>query len=196
MNYKEGSTRFAWVLALMLAASSTSATELSYDYIGMEFLSINSEIDGKSTALFGSKELGEHFYLNAEYKKSIFDPEGIAPKTEILIPSIGFGGHLSLGRDIDVFGHLLYVKADAETASVESDDDAVGAEIGLRHSISDLIELSVGSAHLSFSDSDESETTTTVGIRFFSQEGASIGLIYESGEENTDSIGISFRSDF
>jgi hypothetical protein len=194
MEKKKWRARLSVVLlAVMQWMPSASASEISYDYIGIELSSIDSDVDSEASSIFASKEIAKNLYLEAGYTKSRVDDSGV-PGQETTYTQIGIGAYIDASENTDFFADTTFV--DAEAGSLESDARAI--DIGVRHSLSNSFELSAGISHLSYDDNVLFEDTLTVknlGARWFIVEGASVGLNYETASD-IDSIGLAIQIDF
>ena len=131
-------------LALLAALPlSAAATEISYDYVQVDYIHFEGDESADNGRLTGSATLGDtHFYLTGTYM-----PEGDMPHNN----------HTDDGFDMSAFGVGYYWNlADATTLHVQgttqhdgwTGDNALRLDVGVRHAIGDNWEIGGGVAYL------------------------------------------------
>lgn len=136
--------RFMSIAMLAMCAAPALADELSYNYIDLGYQAVEIDlgggfdVDGDGFAIGGSFEGGESWHIFAGYGSTNFD-FGV----DLNELAIGAGYHTPISDTVDFVGELAYVTVEVEVpAGFSTDEDGIGASIGLRGMMSDVVELS------------------------------------------------------
>jgi hypothetical protein len=185
--------KMAFLLIFFLPYAS-HARDLSYSYIEIGAASTETEvlgieIEGDAKSVFASAEIGDKAYIHAAYGNTEFDFD-----IETNLFSAGLGLHTDISEGTDIFVEVSFVSSEVEQPSFGSEDDTgTGVDIGIRHLVSDSLELNAGFAQVSIFD--ESETAFGVGARLYANESISVGIEYATADD-TDGVGFSLRAEF
>jgi len=187
--------------ALALAAAlpmSAQASELSYSFVELDYMTSSSEVLGASVydtqgyGIRGSFGFAENFYVSGGYSSSDFD-FSTADEDRW---NVGFGYHRALYDQADWFVEAGYTKINSFAPVL--DDNFYKVSAGIRGSISDRFE---GIAKLSFNDGAnfggiyypqyDSAFSATVGLQWRINEMWGIVGEVEAYEDDTDfSLGV------
>ncbi len=188
------------LFALALAAAlpmSAQASELSYSFVELDYLSSESQLVGASLygtdgyGIRGSFGFAENFYVTGHYSNSEFD---ISSTLDEDTWGVGFGYHRAMYDQADWFVEASYTKINSFSPSL--DDNVYDVSAGIRGSISDRFE---GIAKLSYNDGGEeglypqydSSFSATVGLQWRINEMWGIVGEIEAFEDDTDyTIGV------
>jgi len=113
--------------------------------------------------------------------------------------SIGFGGHMSLAEKTDLVGSLSYLSSTASYNGAWVTATGYSFDGGIRHAISDMVELVAG-AGVSITGDDQVQTTSfNLGARYKFSNSFSIGVGYAKASNTTatsSGFGVSGRLEF
>jgi len=136
--------RFMSIAMLAMCAAPALAEELSYSYIDLGYEAVEFDVapglnvDGDGFAIGGSFEGGDSWNVIAGYGSTNFDFS--VDLNEFII---GAGYHTPISDQVDFVAELAYVGIDVEVLGTSVlDDDGIGASVGLRGMMSDVVELS------------------------------------------------------
>lgn len=167
--------------AMMLAALplAAQAEEMSYSYIdlGWNEADISGAPKGDGIALRGSVGFAENFFVFADYSKF-----GFPGNLDVDLYSVGLGGRIGIGSNVDLVGRAGYTKADASAGGFSLDDDGYLVSAGLRARPADSFELE---GHVIYRDygSGSDDTAFAVGGRYFFTKNFAVGAEYEIGDD-------------
>jgi len=181
---------------LLVAATQAMAEAPSYNYVGVEAGIIDLDSDQGTRdidigILYGSYALSDHFHVIGGVSKAeaelsfdgdIFDVD----QNEY---SVGAGFHTVLNptTTIHVRGsyHHYDLKIDGDVADDLMEDDAMSVSIGIRHNITDTLEVHGSMGTLSYEH--EKTTGITAGLDYTFVEGIAATL-YTGIDEDDDSF--------
>ena len=170
-------SRYFVVPLVFLLAGPAIADGLSYNYIQGSYEEVELDIsggpdaDGDGYGISGSFEVGESFYVFADYTKADFD---FGVDADELFAGVGY--HFGVSDNVDLFTNLSWVRAEVDAPGFGSvDDDGFGVAVGLRGNVSDLIEL-VGSVN--YTDLGDGGDTTAIagGVWFNVTDNFALGV--------------------
>ncbi len=113
--------------------------------------------------------------------------------------SLGFGGHTSLSEKTDLVGSLSYLSNTVSYNGAWVRTTGYGFDAGIKHAISDKVELVAG-AGVSITGDDRIQTTSlNIGSRYKVSNNFSLGVGYATARNTTGTssgFGISGRLEF
>ena len=188
MKLKFASALIASAALLPVAAQ---AQEPSYSYLDLAY--VWTDIDGVSGtadgfALRGSFELTDRVFMFASYAEQMlsdFDLETY---------NIGAGYAWSIAPNMDLYGKISYVKAEAEGRGFSADDDGYGIGVGIRSFVTDKLELEGAINYVDLSDSGDN-TSFGIGARWYFTPQWAVGLEASIGDD-ADTYGVGVRWNF
>lgn len=174
----------ALVLPAVAAAQQVTRPPLSYTYAQFEYAETEFDgADGDGFTLSGSYELTDVWHAYASYGTADLDG-GVDVDTW----AIGAGYRYAFRDDIDVYGRLLYLSADASGPGGSADDSGLGIQVRARSRIRSEIEVEGGLQYVNLDDSDLS--LQGEGRYYFSDEfSVHLGLTL-GGDADGISIGV------
>lgn len=175
----------------LFAAFAPSAPEefpeFEYTYIEASYLWLDSDtLDDELNGwdLTGSFELPANFFLQATVRQQSSD-------ADVNKYSVGAGWHFGLLGRLDTYGVLSYQHIEVDGSASDFDEDGVGAELGLRFSLTRRIELN---GRFLWTDIDESDSGGGLGARFYFTERLSAGAYYDKfGSDDQVTAGLRFE---
>ncbi|MCQ8891150.1 porin family protein [Pseudoalteromonas carrageenovora] len=179
-----------------VASPAVLAESPNFNYVSAGYL--NGDIDGDDAdgwTLDGSTLLGENFFLSGQYQTVGNSDDGLDVDLNWL--SAGAGYRTAISASTDFYGLLTYENVEAEASyrgnSASEDENGYGLSIGVRSMLSDSIELD---GRLGYIDiEDESETSITLGARYYMNKNFSIGANYTTIDE-LDLVSLTARYSF
>ena len=179
-----------------VASPAVLAESPNFNYVSAGYL--NGDIDGDDAdgwTLDGSTLLGENFFLSGQYQTVGNSDDGLDVDLNWL--SAGVGYRAAISASTDFYGLLTYENVEAEASyrgnSASEDENGYGLSIGVRSMLSDSIELD---GRLGYIDiEDESETSITLGARYYMNKNFSIGANYTTIDE-LDLVSLTARYSF
>jgi hypothetical protein len=180
--------RYVFAGILMLSSAVALADGLSYSYIQASYVDV--DIDGENGDGFGvagGVEIGDQWHVFADYTTASFDP-GFGSDIDLDITTAGLGYHHSVSNATDVFAELGFAKVDVQSIG---DDSGLLARVGVRHAVSDALELYGSVGNLDFDDFDYG-TEFAAGLWYTVSGNLALGLDARFSD-NVDRIGASIR---
>ena len=177
------------VASIFLAAPGVALADFSYNFLEGGFVDVeidDSSVDGDGFRVEGSTEVGDSFFIRAEYEDYDFDFNIDASAMEL-----GGGYFHELSDDLDFIAIGQYVEVEIEGF----DDDGLGIGGGIRTRLADSLEVD---AMLNYVDFDNVGNDTYLDLRgryHFSDQFA-VTLKFEVGSDVFDSMGIGVRYAF
>lgn len=199
MTFRE----YLLVLVITGISLSSYAKEISYDFIEASYAtgSIDTDtpagdVDFDGFAIAGSVSIVPHLALIASYSSVETDPFfGITAEATDL--SFGVLGYTNVAPNTSIFGSFEVVNADAEATdgitTIEDDDTGNQISGGVRHMVSDMVELAAAITRVDVFD--DTETGIGAGIRFYVNNSFSLGAGYSTSSD-TDTLSFNARVDF
>ena len=198
-----GISKNKYLLAVAMVAFSSAALskEISYDFIQGTYSSISitdsslPDIDGNGFSVSGSFSVSPNLAINAGYEAASFDRVlGIDMDATAL--TFGITAHTAVAPGTDVFGSFSVLNADVEASdgftTISDDDIGNIIGIGLRHMLSEAVELAIGVSRTDVFD--DTSNTFGFGARFYANDTFSVGVGYSTGDD-TDTILLNARVD-
>ena len=179
------------LMAVILPLSSNALSrEISYDFVQGTYSSVtdsslpNGDVDGDGLGISGSLGITQNLALTAGFNATSFDSiQGIDIDTSEFVLGITLHAPIAVGTDVVANFSALKAKVEATGGVQPFDDNDTGivARIGLRHLVTNSIEVDVG---FSYTDVfDDSFTTFGLGARFYANEQISFGIGYATGDD-------------
>lgn len=188
MNLKIASALIASAALLPVAAQAQSP---SYSYLDLAY--VETDIDGIGSnadgfALRGSFELTDSVFMFAGYL------DQSVRNIDFETYNVGFGYAWSFAPNMDLYGKLAYVKAEADGFGFNADDDGYGIGVGIRSFVTDQLELEGAINYVDLSDSGD-DTSFGIAGRWYFMPQFAVGLEAEFGDD-ADSYGVGVRWNF
>ena len=194
-----------YILMVVVSALSFSsyAKEISYDFIEVSYGtgSVDTDtsagdVDFDGFTIGGSVSIVPHLALIASYSSVETDPLfGVTAEATDL--SFGVLGYTNVAPNTSIFGSFEVVTADAEATdgvtTIEDDDTGNQITGGIRHMVSDVVELAAAVTRVDVFD--DTETGIGAGIRFYATNSFSLGVGYSTSSD-TDTLSFNARVDF
>lgn len=187
------------VLGVMACAVTHAQDEITYSYLSagyglteVEFEGI--DVDGDGFGFGGSVEFGQSpIFGFASLQQIDYDFDIGVRQLEI-----GIGAHTPISERTSLFGTVSYVKLDGEDAAEGIDPDGVGFGLGLRHLVSDRLELNGGAKLVRLEFEGESDTSTSlfVGGQYHVTDQLGISASFSAGEDDERTFIIGGRYNF
>lgn len=176
-------------VAVAMAAPGAALAEFNYDFLEGSFVDVeidDTSVDGDGIRLEGSAEVGETYFIRAEYEDYDFDFN-----IDGSIFEIGGGYFHTLNETLDFVAVGQYVQVEVN----DVDDDGLGIGGGVRTRFGDSIEAD---AVLHWVDLDDSGSDTYVDLRgrYYFNEQFAVTLKFELGSDSFDTMGIGVRYNF
>ena len=188
MKLKFASALIASAALLPVAAQAQSP---SYSYLDLAY--VETDIDGIGSnadgfALRGSFELTDSVFMFAGYL------DQSVRNVDLETYNVGFGYAWSFAPNMDLYGKLAYVKAEADGFGFSADDDGYGIGVGIRSFVTDALELEGAINYVDLSDSGD-DTSFGIAARWYFMPQFAVGLEAAFGDD-ADSYGIGVRWNF
>ena len=192
-------------MILVIAAISqlSHAREISYDFVEATYAtgSIDTDspagdVDADGFSFGGSVSIVPHLAIIASYSSLETDPFfGITAKATDL--SFGVLGYTNVAPNTSIYGSFEVVSADAEATdgitTIEDDDTGNQISGGIRHMVSNSIELAAALSRVDVFD--DTSTGIGAGIRFYANNNFSLGLGYATSSDS-DTLSFNARVNF
>ena len=193
---------FAVTLVFGTTVSTAIAKEISYDFIEGTYSSITDsslpgiDVNGNGFGVSGSFSVSPNIAINAGYGSTSYDRVlGI----DIDSTSLTFGvtAHTSVAPGTDVIGNFSVLNGEVKgsngftTISLDDTGNIIG--VGLRHMVSDALELQIGASRTDIFD--DTANTFGLGARFHANDKFSVGVGYSTGDD-VDALLLNARIDF
>lgn len=180
----------------VVASPAALAESPNFNYVSAGYL--DGDIDGDDAdgwTFDGSTLLGENFFLSGQYQTVGNSDDGVDVDFNWL--SAGLGYRTAISASTDFYGLVTYENVEVEASyrgsSISDDENGYGLSVGIRSMVSDNIELD---GRLGYIDiADESETSFTVGARYYFNNNFSLGANYTT-LDGLDLVGLTARYSF
>ncbi len=171
----------------MLSSAVDMAEGPSYSYIQASYADVEvGGADGDGFAVAGGVEVGDKWHVFAEYATAEVDI-GLGLDADVDITTAGGGYHHSLSDRTNVFAELGFANADVEGF----DDSGLLARVGIRHDVSDSLEIYGSIGQLDFDDVDYG---TEIGAGAWYTISGNMAIGFDARfSDNIDRLGASFR---
>ena len=197
----------ALALAALLPACA-SAADLDYRYLDVAFSRGYSNfgtdttfgppvVGGQGYLLDGSFGIGEHWFVEASYRRNRFHQEFRSAPVVVVTPKslrVGGGFHWAISDRADFVTHLDLGKARTDTevvdfpvASQHEDDHGYVAGVGLRVRATDSLEMDLGLDHDNLGFGEQFVTDCRFGACFLLLQDR------QEGAENVVSTALRYR---
>lgn len=180
----------------VVASPAALAESPNFNYVSAGYL--DGDIDGDDAdgwTFDGSTLLGENFFLSGQYQTVSNSDDGVDVDFNWL--SAGLGYRTAISASTDFYGLVTYENVEVEASyrgsSISDDENGYGLSVGVRSMVSGNIELD---GRLGYIDiADESETSFTVGARYYFNNNFSLGANYTTLDE-LDLVGLTAHYSF
>ena len=157
-------------------------TYVEASYVWLDSDSLDDQLDGWD--LTGSFELPMNFFLQATVRQQ-------SANADVDSYTIGAGWHFGLVPRLDAYGILQYQSVDVSGSASDFTDDGVGAELGLRFSLTRAIELN---GRFRWSDVENSDSSGGLGARYYFGSILSAGANFDqAGNDELITAGLRFE---
>ena len=189
---------------ILMPASNAYSKEISFDYLQTVFTSGTidpgaslNEIDGNGFGFSLSLSINTHLAFSLLVITTNFETfQGMNNLDTSTITGVGVTAHKTIAPATELFANLSAVMAEITasdaTGSVSDDDLGAVFSIGLRHLITDKIELELTASDIYVFDNNA--ISYGMGARYYFRQALSVGFGYITSE-NTDSLLLNARLD-
>lgn len=188
-------------MSIIAISADAISKEIGYDYVQGTYNSITDDslgvdIDGSGFSVSGSFSLSPNIALTALFGSTNYDR---IAGLDIDANEFNFGitAHTSVAPNTDIFGTFAIVNGEVEVSdgydSASDDDSGNSITVGLRHMVTDSLEISAGLSRLAIFD--ETSNAAGFGVRFYAGEKVSFGVGYSSGDD-VETLSLGARVDF
>jgi len=174
----------ASIFLLTLSASVLAEKSLSYDYVEAGYThydvkSSSSDINYNGYTVGGVKEISDNVHVFSSYTDTS------TSTTDVDLIVVGAGIHHPLSDNTDVVVNLSRINWDSASTNVSGSGHVNGGDIGVRHHMSDELEITAGIEKYNFS-TGVSYKGIGVGIAKKIDENISIVLDHSNLERTDD----------
>jgi hypothetical protein len=193
-------TRGFIMVILLVSASNVMSEGISYDYVQGSYVSTSmdsgtteGDVDGNGYGFLASLSITPNYAFTVVLVATAFDTfQSVDTDTTDL--AFGVTAHTSVSTGTDIFGNFSVLVAKVETTDginpISDDDTGYVISIGLRHLVTDALELEAGASREDvFEDTSNSFGVTA---RFYVSETFSLGVGYATGDD-VDSLLLNAR---
>ena len=173
------------VMALGVGAQAMAAEGFSYSNIEASYTSLNlknTSLDADGFGVAGSYGFGENFSIFGDYDD--LDIDG-AEGGSLKHLDLGVGFHWALGSNLDLTSGVSYESLDSGPNA-----SGYGLAVGLRGRVGESLELTGGVKYYDLNKGWDSQTTWTVGARWYFTPNFALGADF--GDQ--DDLGKSWRA--
>ncbi len=200
---KKNISRGVLVLAILFPVSNVMAEGLSYDYAQADYFSDTFDLDGSIRAVQGN---GIGFALSLSFSPAFAARLAVASTTfrnfhgvrvdTSKVTMLGVTAHRSVAENTDVFANVSVIKAEIsannDVNSFSENDYSAIVDVGLRHLVTDRIELEAMVSQVRLFG--YTLNSTMLGGRFYFRKRMSVGASYVANGVH-DSLLITARMD-
>jgi len=180
-----------YFLAVIILAVPVRAIsqEFNYDFIEGTYSSSTvdtgfGDIDGNGFSVSGSFSISPNVAFAAGFGTESYD-RFLGVDLDANSTVFGITGHSSSGSKTDIFGSFSVLMGEIEASdgftTISDDDTGNIIEFGIRHMVTDTVELTVGFSRTDIFD--DTGNQTGFGLRFYSDEKLSLGVGYVTGDD-------------
>ena len=177
-------------LFLWAIASTSHAREISYSYLESSYITLtdssrSEDVDATGFEAKGSFNLFEYLAIGASVGGLTYDTINQREITQTNY-ALSLIGHVSVAQSTDLFLEASALEQDLEINfandifTAEYDENGYGVSLGVRHMLSQNIELG---AIISQFDIFETNEQGNLNIRYYIGEQLSLGVAYTTGED-------------
>lgn len=180
------------IAVLAATLSTANATDFNYSYVEGAYQDIDlNGVDSEAFDFLGSYDVVPGFNVIAGYATGKTDNMAGGSDLDFDTLSLGLGYHAPVAENTDFTANLKLIKQDMDLVG---DDTGYGFGIGVRHMLTDTIEVGSNIDFVDIYDADD--TTFRVDSRFFVNKEISLGLAYSTSSEEVDIFSAGVRFDF
>lgn len=131
--------RFSPVIFLIAFSTASFADEVDYTFLQGSYEVVNIDplnIDGEGIGLDASLAITDQFYLVGSYQGT-----GLDFDVDLTRWTAGIGFHGEMTSNMDLFAEASYLYIEADGPVETADDNGVLGRVGLRSSLSGIVEL-------------------------------------------------------
>jgi len=150
----------AAVLALAIPVAATA--DINYDYVELDFIMIDDDIDSDGPRLKGSFGITDNIYLFGS--AALLSGDG-SVDTDII--SLGAGYRHGINEQLDLYAALAIEHVDVDVAGMSDDDTGFSIRLGARYQVIPQLELK-GELQHTENDMfpDEDQTLIKLGAQY------------------------------
>ncbi|NOQ89903.1 MAG: outer membrane beta-barrel protein [Gammaproteobacteria bacterium] len=194
--------RFLAVVTL-LSASNAMSQDISFDYVQVTytFATVDlgasvDEIEGNGIGLSLSLSFNPAFALTLSVLDTTFEAfQGLNADTS-KATTLGVTSHIPTASGSELFANLSALKAEItvtdDSGATGDNDYGYTASIGVRHFVTDTVELEFGVSHAYVFD--HADNSFKADARLYIRKRLSLGIGYIAGD-NVDSFSLNLRLD-
>ena len=179
--------------SVVLAAMAFNAQAADFNYNYVEGAYENYDIEGTDAdagKLSGSYAMTPNLNIIGEYAVGDIDNPAGGSDLDFEETAIGIEYHTPIAPKTDLTSNLKYINQDIDSV----DDDGYGVGVGVRHQLTDKVEVD---ANIDYSDIDNSDDTRLkVGARYYFNKSISAGVGYSTSKEDVDIVSTNIRWSF
>jgi len=189
-------TLIASSLLTLVTMSSAHANNFNYNYVELGYAAITDfEVDG-GVVVSGSYDIKTNINLIGEAFVSTSSDSG---NVDIDSYRLGVGYHMPLSHQSDVLAEIGLFNVSAEASSrgitVNRDDSGYQFSAGIRHKLSEKVELQ---GRINYKNSDDiSERNYVAGARYYFKPNLSVSADFNTGaDDGSELLTTSLRWNF
>jgi hypothetical protein len=194
--------RLICAIVPLVISSNVISKEISYDFVQGTYASVSDssidgvDIDADALSVSGSFTVAPNIAFTAGFRATDYERYlGVSIDTTEL--TFGVTAFTSVAQGTSIFGNFSVLKADIEATdgfdTFEDDDTGNVITVGLRHLVTDIVELDFGFSRVDVFD--DTGNTFALGARFYASQNVSLGIGYSTGDD-VDAILFNGRVDF
>ncbi len=191
-------------ILLFLAATDACSKNISFNYAEGNFVSstINlraspKELEGNGIGFNLSLSFHPRYAITASVLATTFNNFQHIPVDTIKTTDLGVTAHTSIAERSEVFGNISLLRAEitSDNGTASGNDNDIGYQLkaGLRHFISESLELETGITH--FYIFNYPDNTLNLEMRYYTDGHFSLGIAYAAGGHK-DSLSVNGRMSF
>lgn len=181
--------RYFLATIILIVPGRAISQEFNYDFVQGTYASSTidtglGDIDSTGFGFSGSFSISENLAFTVGYGTSSAD-RFLGIDVDTSSTTFGVTAHTSSGSKTDIFGGFTVLMADIELSdgftTISDDDTGNIINFGVRHMVSDTLELTVAFSRTDIFD--DTSNATGFGLRFHSDEKLSLAVGYTIGDD-------------
>ena len=174
--------------ALVAFSASAGAQGFEYDYFSVGYSRIDFEddfggsADGDTFGAAGSYGLTENFFVLGSFDTGDVEDD-FGDSVDVMLYDLGFGYHMPLTDNVDVFGTLSYEYVELSDGGFSFDENGFGVGIGLRARTGNALEFNAGLELIDLDDFVGDGTFLNLGALYSVTDNLQIGLDGSLGDD-------------
>ena len=181
--------RYFLATIILIVPGRAISQEFNYDFVQGTYASSTidtglGDVDANGFGFSGSFSISQNLAFTVGFGTSSVD-RFLGLDVDTSSTTFGVTAHSSSGSKTDIFGGFTVLMGEVEVSdgftTISDDDTGNIIDFGLRHMVSDTLELI---AVFSRTDIfDDTSNATGFGLRFYSDEKLSLGVGYTIGDD-------------